>query len=137
MDRVALKRVYEEADEDDGLRVLVGRVWPRGVPKDDGRVGEWLKEAALTDELRKWFHDGGDFPNFSKNYRKELEDREEAREALHELVGMLRREKRVTLVYSGKDTEHNNAAVLKKVLEQEARVRSRSPRPSISVPLSR
>lgn len=123
MDRVALGRVHDEATAEDGLRVLVDRVWARGISKDDERVGEWLKEVAPTDGLRKWFHDGGDFPNFSKKYRKDLEDledREEARKALDELVGMVRRERRVTLVYSSKDPEHNNAVVLKKALEQRA-----------------
>lgn len=118
MSRLTLKRVYDEASEADGTRVLVDRIWPRGFSKDDERIGEWFKEVAPTDELRRWFHSGGDFPNFSKKYRKELEERTESRRALDELLDLARGSKRLTLVYASKDSEYNNAVVLEDVLEE-------------------
>ena len=118
MSLLTLKRVYDEASEDDGSRVLVDRIWPRGISKDDERIDEWFKEVAPTDELRKWFHESGDFPNFSKKYRKELEGHPDTRGALDELLDLARGSKRLTLVYASKDQEHNNAVVLKDVLEE-------------------
>lgn len=117
MSRLALKRVYDEAGEDDGTRVLADRMWPRGISKDDERIDEWFKEVAPTDELRKWFHKSGDFPNFSKKYRKELKEHTDTRRALDELLDLARGSNHLTLVYASKDSEHNNAVVLKDVVE--------------------
>lgn len=117
MVQVAIKRVYEDAGE--GPRVLVDRKWPRGISKEDKRVGEWFKEVAPTDGLRKWFHESGDFANFSRKYRKELSEREESREALEGLIQLARKSGKLTLVYASKDEEHNNAVVLKKVLQEK------------------
>lgn len=117
MTRIQTKRVYEGVESGDGRRVLVERMWPRGMSKQDERVGRWLKEVAPTNELRRWFHQGGDFPNFSKKYRKELDERTESREALDELIGLAKDADRVTLVYASKDERHNSAVVLKDVLQ--------------------
>jgi uncharacterized protein YeaO (DUF488 family) len=110
--------VYESVESgDDGERVLVERMWPRGFSKQDERVTRWFKEIAPTDDLRRWFHETGDFANFSKAYRKELEEREDAREALNELTQIAEDADAVTLVFASKDEEHNSAVILRDVLE--------------------
>lgn len=116
---VKLKRVYDPASRNDGYRVLVERLWPRGLRKEDLPLGAWVKEVAPSTELRKWFgHDPERWPEFKKRYRKELEEglaserlRELAARAVHHTV---------TLVFSSHDTEHNNAVVLKEELERLA-----------------
>jgi uncharacterized protein YeaO (DUF488 family) len=97
---------------------LLDRLRPRGISKDDGQVDEWFKEVAPTDESRKWSHDSSGFPNFSKKYRKELEERAVSRKAFGVLAELARGSNRPTPVYASKDTKHNNAAVLKKALEE-------------------
>lgn len=119
MTTVRTRRVYESAETGDGERVLVERLWPRGVSKRDDRVGRWLKEVAPTDDLRRWFHETGDFANFSKEYRRELRERPEAREALNELKELAREADTVTLVFASKNEDHNGAVVLRDVLESE------------------
>jgi uncharacterized protein YeaO (DUF488 family) len=110
---VTVKRVYDEVAEDDGLRVLVDRLWPRGMRKDDPRVGLWLKDIAPSDELRRRVHGSDDWEGFADAYRAELED---APEAVEELRRTVADHDAVTLVYASKDTEHNNADVLRKIL---------------------
>lgn len=119
MTTVRTRRVYESVESGDGERVLVERLWPRGISKQDDRVGRWLKEVAPTNDLRRWFHETGDFANFSKAYRKELEERPESREALDELKELAREAEAVTLVFASKDEDRNSAAVLGDVLESE------------------
>lgn len=119
MSHILTKRVYENAETGDGERVLVERLWPRGISKQDERVGRWLKEVAPTDELRRWFHETGDFANFSKAYRKELRERPEPRQALSELEEIARAADTVTLVFASKDEERNSAVVLRDVLDAE------------------
>lgn len=119
MTTVRTRRVYESAETGDGERVLVERLWPRGVSKQDDRVGRWLKEVAPTDDLRRWFHETGDFANFSKEYRRELRERPESREALDELKELAREAGTVTLVFASKNEDHNGAVVLRDVLESE------------------
>lgn len=119
MTSIQTGRVYEDVEDGDGERVLVERMWPRGFSKQDQRVGRWLKEIAPTDELRRWFHETGDFANFSKSYRKELQERPESREALDELEEIARSADAVTLVFASKDEEHNSAVILKDVLDSE------------------
>lgn len=119
MGRIQTKRVYEDVESGEGERALVERMWPRGMSKSDERVGRWFKEVAPTDDLRRWFHETGDFPNFSKKYRRELEEREEAREELRELENLARSSGGVTLVYASKDEEHNSAVILADVLDSE------------------
>ncbi len=113
---VKTKRAYERAERADGFRVLVDRLWPRGVTKQAARLDLWAKEVAPTPELRKWFgHDPDRFAAFSVRYRQELA-REPARTALEAL---LRRASRgtITLVYGARDEVHNGAVVLKQQLE--------------------
>ncbi|WP_214412294.1 DUF488 domain-containing protein [Sphaerisporangium fuscum] len=112
---VRMRRVYEDASADDGTRVLVDRLWPRGVPKEAAHVDEWLKDVAPSNELRTWFgHDPARFEEFRQRYLAELDDtaRRDALERLRELV----RRGPVTLITSTKDVAHSNAAVLADIL---------------------
>ena len=111
---VTLKRVYEEPVPEDGYRVLVDRLWPRGISKEKAQIGEWIKDAAPTQELRKAYHGGAiGWEDFREKYLRELEDHREMMLPLAERGA----EERVTLVYSSKETEFNNAAVLKEFLQ--------------------
>ncbi|PFG39338.1 DNA-3-methyladenine glycosylase [Georgenia soli] len=108
-----LARVYDAPGDSDGYRVLVDRVWPRGVSKEDADVDVWLKEAGPSTELRKWFgHDPERFEEFARRYRAELE----GNPALAELRDIVAQHPVVTLLYGAKDTEHNQAVVLAEVL---------------------
>jgi uncharacterized protein YeaO (DUF488 family) len=110
---VKIKRVYQEAEPADGRRILVDRLWPRGVSKDAARVDWWLKEIAPSNELRRWFaHDPSKWEEFQAHYRAELEARQPQ---LDELRALAARET-VTLLYAAKDQEHNNAVLLKELL---------------------
>lgn len=110
---IQTKRIYEAPANRDGRRVLVDRLWPRGVSKEDARLTAWMKELAPSDALRQWFgHDPEKWDEFQRRYRKELQKH---KEALAELQSMAE-EKRLTLVYSAKDEKHNNAEALKRVL---------------------
>ncbi|HEX7711306.1 MAG TPA: DUF488 domain-containing protein [Sphingomonadaceae bacterium] len=107
-----IKRIYEPPKRGDGARVLVDRVWPRGVSKDEAELDLWLKEIAPSTELRKWFgHDPERFAEFRKRYRDELKDKDEAIAELAKL-----RPKNVTLLYSAHDEQHNQAVVLAEYL---------------------
>ena len=111
---IKLKRVYENPSPKDGLRVLVDRLWPRGLTKDRAAVDLWLKDVAPSTELRKWFgHDPAKWKQFQVRYRKELQEKKDALELLKQKS----KERTVTLVYGARDEEHNEALVLKKVLE--------------------
>jgi uncharacterized protein YeaO (DUF488 family) len=113
---VALKRAYDKPSLSDGQRVLVDRLWPRGISKEKARVDHWLKNLAPSDELRKWFHTNGNWPVFKKHYFKELAASEASFE-LELLYRLIRENEKITLIYSSKDTEHNNAVALKELLE--------------------
>lgn len=103
------KRVRDAADADDGHRVLVDRLWPRGLPRAQALVDTWLKDVAPSDDLRRWFgHDPDRFEEFARRYRDELHDSA----AWSELRRIARGHDAVTLLYDARDTEHNNAAVL-------------------------
>jgi uncharacterized protein YeaO (DUF488 family) len=118
-----LKRVYDPASRVDGYRVLVERLWPRGIRKGDLPLDEWAKEVAPSQELRKWFsHDPERWAEFKQRYREELRQGA-ARERLRELAQRAT-ERNMTLIFSSHDTEHNNAVVLKEELERLARRRS-------------
>lgn len=111
---IKLKRVYEKPSRDDGLRVLVERLWPRGLTKARAAVDLWLKEAAPSPELRKWFgHDPAKWDQFQKRYWKELDENKEA----VRLLKQKGRQGTVTLVYAARDEEHNGALALKRWLE--------------------
>lgn len=111
---VKIKRVYDPESPDDGKRVLIDRLWPRGIKKEELRVDEWLKEIAPSDELRKWFaHDPAKWTEFKKRYHREL--REKAT-----LIDSLTRQAKhgiLTLLYSAKDEKHNNAVVLQEMIQ--------------------
>jgi uncharacterized protein YeaO (DUF488 family) len=109
-----VKRVYDDAKESDGLRILVDRLWPRGLSKEKAKVDLWLKEVAPSNELRKWFgHEPAKWAVFKRRYFKELNDKTEQVESIREKA----KEGTVTLVYAAKHTEYNNAVALKEYLE--------------------
>ena len=109
-----LKRAYEPSSRSDGKRILVDRLWPRGLSRKDAAVDEWLKDVAPSAELRKWFgHDPERWPEFRRRYRHELR----AHDDLVRRIAALARRRRVTLVYSARDEVHNDAVVLAKVAE--------------------
>lgn len=113
--QIKMKRAYDDAADSDGYRVLIDRLWPRGVTKEAARLDLWLKEIAPSPELRKWFHHGhGDWDGFAARYRQELDANPAAVARLREVVEA---HPIVTLVYGSKDEEHNGAAVLKQMLE--------------------
>jgi uncharacterized protein YeaO (DUF488 family) len=110
---VRLKRAYEPPASDDGTRVLVDRLWPRGVAKADAALDEWMKDIAPSAELRQWFaHDPARWDEFRARYARELQAHEDLVTKLRELA----RRGRVTLVYSARDEAHNDAVVLRDVL---------------------
>ena len=111
---IILKRAYEKAALTDGYRVLVDRLWPRGISKDQAKLDQWVKEAAPSDDLRQWFHeDPSRWGDFRKRYLSELKGH---RELLRQLA-QHSRTSRVTLVYSASDEQHNNAVIIKQYLE--------------------
>jgi uncharacterized protein YeaO (DUF488 family) len=112
-DNIRLKRAYDAPADSDGTRVLVDRLWPRGVRKADAKIDRWAREIAPSDDLRKWFgHDPGRWEGFCDRFRDELKSQGAA---LDDLRGMAKRG-RVTLVYAAHDEAHNNAVVLRDVL---------------------
>ncbi len=114
MTSIRIKRVYEEPDAKDGIRILVDRLWPRGLTKEKAKVNFWLKDVAPSTELRKWFaHDPARWAEFQTRYREELRKNEEP-------LSLLKKEAAkgtVTLVYGAKDQQHNEAVTLQKLLE--------------------
>lgn len=113
-----IKRIYEPWDPSDGVRILIDRVWPRGVSKERARLDEWMKDIAPSPTLRKWFqHDPEKFAEFKKAYRGELEADSEKIGAVSRLLDMLDTNV-VTLLYGAKDEIHNHAIVLKQYLEE-------------------
>lgn len=113
-----VKRVYEDSGAGDGARFLVERLWPRGMKKESLKMEAWLKEVAPSDSLRRWFaHDPLKWKEFQKRYRVELESNPDAWKPLLEAA----RRGNVTLLYSARDIEHNNAVVLKSFLEERIR----------------
>lgn len=112
---IQIKRVYHEPSESDGYRILIDRIWPRGVSEEDAKLDEWNKDLAPSTELRKWFdHDSDKFEDFTQKYKKELEHNVE------NLTNLLdkAKDKTLTLLYGARDTEHNQAVVLKEVLDK-------------------
>lgn len=118
---IRLKRIYDEIGEDDGARVLVDRLWPRGVAKDDAGLDEWCKDITPSDELRKWFHEDQDerWSEFRRKYRAELDDADEAAEKLDWLVDRAS-ESGLTLLTAARNPERSHAAELKSLIEQRA-----------------
>ncbi len=117
--RFRIKRVYQAPADDDGLRVLVDRLWPRGLTKEKGQIDTWLKEIAPSDALRRRFHgDPAKWNEFVTTYGRELAQ-EPAKTAAANLLTRLRREP-VTLLYASRDETHNNAVALRDWLERKA-----------------
>jgi uncharacterized protein YeaO (DUF488 family) len=107
---IQLKRIYEAGSKDDGYRILVDRLWPRGFTKEKAALDLWLKEIAPSNELRKWFgHDPDKWKEFQKKYRQELKQNKEAVDILNDYI----QKGKVTLLYAAKDEEHNEAQVIK------------------------
>lgn len=112
---IAIKRVYEKPEKKDGTRILVDRLWPRGLTKEKAKVALWLKEVAPSTELRKWFaHDPAKWKEFQVRYREELKEKQE------ELALIIKEAAKgqVTLVYGAKDETHNDAMVLQETLSR-------------------
>lgn len=115
--RVELKRAYDEPSPSDGARVLVDRLWPRGVSKEAAQLAAWLKDLAPSDELRKWYHARPtQWAAFRKRYIEELNS-PAAEAALEELHEIARKHKRLTLVFASRNIERNNATVLRDLLQ--------------------
>jgi|SRR5690625_97222 len=113
---IQIKRIYEPVSKEDGNRVLVDRIWPRGISKEKANLKEWMKEIAPSTELRKWYnHQEELFEEFSLKYRKELDRNPEFVEKLKTYA----KEKRLTLVFGAKNETHNQAVVLKAYLEEK------------------
>lgn len=116
MKSIKIKRVYEDKSKNDGYRVFIDRLWPRGVSKEDAHFDEWLKDLAPSTDLRKWFdHTPDRFDEFRKRYKKELEDHKEELDKLRNKA----KTQKITLLFAAKDTAMNNAVVVKEVLEAE------------------
>lgn len=114
MPSIQVKRVYEAPSEEDGLRVLVDRIWPRGLSKKDAAIDVWRKDLAPSTELRKWFaHDPARWKEFQVKYRAELANRISGLRQLLEECG----DRPLTLLFAAKDVSHNQAIVLRDVLE--------------------
>ncbi len=115
---IVLKRAYEPAGAEDGYRVLVERLWPRGLSKDRARVDRWLKDAGASTGLRQWFgHDPAKWREFRRRYEDEIRGRPDVLEELREV---LRAHETVTFLFAAHDEEHNNAVALKEYLESGA-----------------
>lgn len=113
---ISIKRAYEAPDPKDGVRILVDRVWPRGVSKEAMHLDTWMKDLAPSTALRKWFaHDPARWVEFQRRYFAELDANHSSWEPLAETV---KHHKQVTLIYSAKDEEHNNALALKEYLRR-------------------
>ena len=116
MKSISIKRIYDDATDKDGYRVLVDRLWPRGISKQDAKLDEWLQDIAPSTQLRKWFdHQEERFPEFSKRYKAELDLKKTEIEKLKAVA-----EKRpITLLYSAKNEEFNQAIVLRDYLTKK------------------
>lgn len=113
---IKIKRVYEKASKEDGWRVLVDRLWPRGMKKEAAHIDAWMKEVAPSDGLRKWFgHDPTRWADFQKKYRAELAKK---KELLAELNAMEKGHDKVTLLFGAKDEQHNQAIALAEFLKK-------------------
>jgi len=112
---IRLKRVYDPPSPDDGYRILVDRIWPRGVSEESARVDLWLRRIAPSDELRRWYgHEVAKWPEFRSRYAEELSSHQE----LLDLIGDIERHKKtVTILFGARDEEHNQAVVISEVLK--------------------
>jgi uncharacterized protein YeaO (DUF488 family) len=119
---IKIKRVYERIDVRDGERILVDRLWPRGIRRGTSNIDIWIKNIGPSNELRKWFnHDPKKWMSFKKKYKKELQDNR----ALDKLIEIVINADPVTFLFSSRDTKHNNAAVLLEVVNTRLRKEGR------------
>ena len=113
---IKLKRAYDPPGEHDGTRILVDRLWPRGLTKEKARIVLWLKDVAPSTDLRKWFaHDPAKWTEFQSRYKDELKHQNESLSQLKQLAA----KSPVTLIYAARDEEHNEAVVLQKLLSRK------------------
>jgi uncharacterized protein YeaO (DUF488 family) len=120
--RIAVKRVYRPVEKTDGARILVDRLWPRGVSTDAARLDLWLRDIAPSEELRRWFgHDPKRWKDFTLRYRRELKGRSAELQPIRDAL----KKGNVTLLFAAKDEEHNNAVALKELIEQRERAAAR------------
>ena len=111
---IKIKRIYDPASPKDGKRILVDRLWPRGIKKDEAKIDEWLKDIAPSNELRQWFsHDPSKWEEFKKRYKKKLKNKSE----MLEMIRVKAKISTITLLFAAKDMGYNNAGVLKEILE--------------------
>jgi len=114
-----IKRAYNDHDKDDGFRVLVDRLWPRGISKEKARLDLWMKDIAPSNDLRKWFgHDPDKWDEFKIRYLEELDEK---KELIKQLKTIEKIYNKVTLIYSAKDDKHNNAVILLELLERPSK----------------
>ena len=112
---IKIKRAYDKPSKDDGYRILVDGLWPRGISKEDAKIDLWLKEISPSSELREWFsHDPKKWEGFKSRYREELKEKAEL---VKELKRLEKEKKTVTLLYSAKDEQHNNVIALSEILK--------------------
>ncbi|MGE7778264.1 DUF488 domain-containing protein [Chitinophaga sp. NPDC101104] len=112
---IKTKRIYEPPASTDGFRILVDRLWPRGIKKENAQIDLWAKDVAPSNDLRKWFHhDAGNWTEFEQRYRAELK----ASGAVESLLPEIRKHKTVTLLYGARDEQHNQAVVLQELLSK-------------------
>src|SRR5699024_2549739 len=118
---INIKRAYDEYDKADGMRILVDRMWPRGISKAEAHLDEWEKEVAPSEELRKWFdHDPEKYKSFKEKYKQEMKDNKLQKESLNKLKKWTKQhEKNITLIYGAKDEKYNHAKVLKEILDHQ------------------
>lgn len=113
---IHIKRIYEPPEKKDGYRILIDRLWPRGIAKQEARIDVWLKEIAPSTELRKWFnHDAVKWKEFKEKYKKELKNN---LELVHQIKALEKEKKIITLLFAAKETAYNNAQVLIDVLKE-------------------
>ena len=116
---LTIKRIYSTPSDDDGARILVDRIWPRGISKEKAGLALWLKDIAPSDELRRWFdHDVEKWAEFRQRYREELEHNTRA---VREFFEAVKGSDKVTLLYGAHDEEHNQAVVLRDYLQEKKR----------------
>ena len=120
MPKIVIKRIYEQPQSSDGQRILVDRLWPRGISKAEAALDHWMQEIAPSSELRTWWdHDPKRFEEFAQRYEEELADDDHA-EDVTELIDLIHRHDRVTLLYAAKDEDNNQAVVLRDYLRRHS-----------------
>lgn len=113
---IHIKRIYEPPEKKDGYRILIDRLWPRGIAKQEAKIDVWVKEIAPSTELRKWFnHDAVKWKEFKEKYKKELKNN---LELVHQIKALEKEKKIITLLFAAKETAYNNAQVLIDVLKE-------------------